>query len=153
MYKKIMVPLDGSKLAECVLPHLETVVRGCKNTPEVFLVQAVEPISIPYGSEMEKITSIEQLQAFETHYKTQAEKYLINVVDQLAKVGINASANIVYGKPADALHDFATMNNVDLVIIATHGRSGVNRWGWGSVAIRLIQSVSASFMVIRAPGY
>ncbi len=153
MYKKILVPLDGSKLAECVLPHLETVIQGCQNTPEVLLVQAVEPISIPYGSEMAKIASLEQLQAFETHNKTQAEKYLKTIVDQLAKVGLKATANIVYGKPAAALHDFATKNNVDLVIIATHGRSGVNHWGWGSVAIRLIQSVAAPFMVIKAPGY
>jgi nucleotide-binding universal stress UspA family protein len=153
MYKKIMVPLDGSKLAECVLPHLETLVNGCKDTPEVLLVQAVEPISIPFGSEMEKIRSIEQLQAFEIHNKTQSEKYLNDIVDQLSRVGVKAKANIVFGKPVEALHDFAVKNNVDLVIISTHGRSGVNRWGWGSVATHLVQSIPASFMVIRAPGF
>ncbi len=51
MYKKIMVPLDGSQIAEHVFPHLETVVKGCREMPEVILVQVVEPISIPVEGE------------------------------------------------------------------------------------------------------
>jgi nucleotide-binding universal stress UspA family protein len=152
MYKKIMVPLDGSKLAECVLPHMEMMVRNCENTPDVLLVQAVEPIAIPYGREVAEITTMEQLQAFENHKKVEAEKYLKETVARLAKAGINAKAEVIYGKAAEVLGDFASKNNVDLVIIATHGRSGISRWVWGSVADRLLRSVCVPVLVVRAPG-
>ena len=152
MYKKIMVPLDGSKLAECVFPHLETIVKGCKSA-EVIIVQAVEPLSVPYGREVAKFTSLEQLKAFETHQKTEAEKYLKETLARLRKTGVNAKADVIYGKASEALSDYATKNNIDLVIIATHGRSGVSRWVWGSVADRLVHSVSVPVLMVRAPGF
>jgi len=151
VYKKIMVPLDGSQLAECVLPHVETVVKACES-PEVILVRAVEPLVIPYGRETAEITSMEQLKAFETHNRTEAEKYLKEVVARLGKTGVNAKADIIFGKAAEALIDFANKNAVDLVVIATHGRSGVSRWVWGSVADRLIRSVCVPVLMVRAPG-
>jgi nucleotide-binding universal stress UspA family protein len=149
MYKKIMVPLDGSKLAECVFPHLETIVKGC-GSPEVIAVQAVEPLSVPYGREVAKFTSLEQVKAFETHQKAEAEKYLKEVVARLRKTGVNARADVIYGKAGEVLSDYATKNKIDLVIIATHGRSGVSRWVWGSVADRLIHSVSVPVLMVRA---
>ena len=151
MYKKIMVPLDGSKLAECVFPHLETIIKGCES-PEVIVVQAVEPLSVPYGREVLQFTSLEQVKAFETHQKTEAEKYLKEVVARLRKTGVNAKADVIYGKAGEALSDYATKNDVDLVIIATHGRSGISRWVWGSVADRLIRSVCMPVLMVRAPG-
>ncbi len=152
MYKKIMVPLDGSKLAECVLPHLEAIIKGCGSPPEVIVVQAVEPISIPYGREVSKFTSLEQVKAFETHQKVEAEKYLNEIVARLKKTGVNAKANIIYGKVGEALGDHINKNGPDLVIIATHGRSGISRWVWGSVADRLIRSVCVPVLMVRAPG-
>jgi len=151
MYKKIMVPLDGSKLAECVFPHLETVIKGCES-PEVIVVQAVEPLSVPYGREVSQLTSLEQVKAFETHQKTEAEKYLKEVVARLRKTGVNARAEVIYGKADEALSDYATKNDVDLVIIATHGRSGISRWVWGSVADRLVRSVRVPVLMVRVPG-
>lgn len=151
MYKKIMVPLDGSKLAECVFPHLETVVKGCKS-PEVIIVRAVEPLSVPYGREVSQFTSLEQVKAFETHRKTEAEKYLKEVVARLEKTGANVRADVIYGKAGEALSDYANKNDVDLVVIATHGRSGISRWVWGSVADRLVRSVSVPVLMVRVPG-
>lgn len=152
MYKKIMVPLDGSKLAECVFPHLETIVKGCQSA-EVILVQAVEPLSVPYGREVARFTSLEQVEAFETHQRVEAEKYLKETTARFKKMGVNVKADVVYGKASEALSDYANKNKVDLVIIATHGRSGVSRWVWGSVADRLVRSVSAPVLMVRAPGY
>jgi nucleotide-binding universal stress UspA family protein len=149
MYKRIMVPLDGSELAECVLPHLETVVKGSPS-PEVIVVQAVEPLSVPYGREIAKFTSLEQVEAFETHQKTEAEKYLKEIVARLRKTGVNARADLVYGKAGEVLSDYATKNKVDLVIIATHGRSGISRWVWGSVADRLLHSLRVPVLMVRA---
>jgi nucleotide-binding universal stress UspA family protein len=151
MYKKIMVPLDGSELAECVLPHLETIVKGCES-PEVIVVKVVEPLSVPYGREVSQFTSMKQVEAFETHQKADAEKYLEKVIARLKKTGVNAKAKVIYGKAGEALSDYATKNKVDLVIIATHGRSGISRWVWGSVADRLVRSVCVPVLMVRAPG-
>ena len=151
MYKRIMVPLDGSKLAECVFPHLETVIKGCES-PEVIVVQAVEPLSVPYGREVSQFTSLEQVKAFETHQKVEAEKYLKEIVARLGKTGVNARADVIYGKAGEALSDYATKNGIDLVIMATHGRSGISRWVWGSVADRLIRSVCVPVLMVRVPG-
>ncbi len=86
-------------------------MKGC-SVPEVMVVQAVEPLAIPYGREATKIVSVEQLKGFETHTR------------------------------ADA----------DLVVMATHGRSGVSRWIWGSVADRLLRSLRVPVLIVRAPG-
>lgn len=151
MYKKIMVPLDGSELAECVLPHLETIVKGCE-MPQVIVVRAVEPLSVPYGREISHFTSLEQVEAFETHQKADAEKYLKGVIARLEKKGIKAKADIVYGKAGESLSDYAAKNSMDLVIMATHGRSGISRWVWGSVADRLLRSARVPVLMVRAPG-
>ena len=151
MYKKIMVPLDGSKLAECVLPHLETIVKGCES-PEVIVVKVVEPFSVPYGREVSHFTSLEQVKAFETHRKAEAEKYLKEVVARLGKRGVKARAKVIYGKADKSLSDYANKNDIDLVVIATHGRSGISRWVWGSVADRIVRSVCVPVLMVRAPG-
>ena len=151
MYKKILVPLDGSKLAECVLPHLETVFKGAE-TPEVVLVQAVEPYSIPYGREVGQFTSLEQVKEFETHQKTDAEKYLKIIAARLGRTGINAMTEVIYGKAIEALTGYINGNEIDLVIMATHGRSGISRRIWGGVADHLLRSVCTPILMIRAPG-
>lgn len=151
MYKKIMVPLDGSKLAECVFTHLETMVKGCEAT-EVIIVQAVEPFSIPYGMEVGHFSSLEQVKEFETHQKTEAEKYLQEIVARLDKTGVTARGEVIYGKVNEALTDYVTGNAIDLVIMATHGRSGISHGVRGSVAEHLLRSVCTPVLMIRAPG-
>jgi nucleotide-binding universal stress UspA family protein len=151
MYKKIMVPLDGSKLAECVFPHLDTILKGCYPT-EVLFVQVVDPIAIPYGTETTKIKSIEDLKTFESHNKSDAEKYLKGIVDRYKQSGINAKGEVLFGKATEALKNFALKNGVDLVIIATHGRSGVSQLVWGSVAESLLRSLCLPVLMSRAPG-
>jgi len=149
MYKKIMVPLDGSELAECALPHLEVIALGCQPT-EVIIVQAVEPIAIPYGVEVAKLGSLEQVKEFETHHKVAAEKYQAKVIARLAQAGIKATGHVIFGKAGEALTEFAEKNGIDLVIIATHGRSGLSRAAWGSVADRLLRSLHMPVLMVRA---
>ena len=148
MYKKIMVPLDGSELAECALPHLEAIAKGSQ-TAEVIIVQAVEPLSIPYGLEVSKFVSLEQVKEFQTHQKVAAEKYLKGIVARLAGAGINARAEIIYGRASEALVEFASKNGFDLVIMATHGHSGISRRVWGSVADHLLRSIYLPVLVVR----
>jgi len=151
VYRRIVVPLDGSELAECVLPHVEAIARGC-NASKVLLITVVEPITIPYGRQVSKIASIEQLKAFETRHRMEAEKYLKKVEERLKKVGIDAQSFVVNGKAAEAIAEFAVSKKADLVAIATHGRSGVSRLVWGSVADHVIRSINMPVLLIRSPG-
>jgi len=150
MYKKVMVPLDGSTLAECVIPHLQTVVKGCAAPPEVIIVRAAEPISIPVGRGASHLATIEQLQSFESHQKTEAEAYLREKVAFLKREGIDVRAEVLAGKAGPALSDFANKQSVDLIIIASHGRSGVSHLVWGSVAEHILRTSRAAVLMVRA---
>jgi len=146
MYQKIMVPLDGSEMAECVLPHVEAITKGC-SVKNVTFVRVVEPFRATMGGEV--AFSEEYIRKWEADSKKVAKNYLDNMV---AKVGYPAKGEMLFGRPADILADYAKKNNPDLIIIATHGRSGVSRWVWGSVADRILRSACVPVLMVRAPG-
>ncbi len=149
MYQHIMVPLDGSELAECVLPHIETLAQG-RNVKKVTLVRVIEPLHM-YGG-VESRFSPEDRQHLEEDAAKIAKDYLDQIVKRLADSGIKARSEILYGHVAEKLIDYATENEVDIIVIATHGRSGVSRWVWGSVTDRLLHASGTPILMIRAPG-
>ncbi|MCX5910236.1 MAG: universal stress protein [Deltaproteobacteria bacterium] len=132
MYQKILVPLDGSKLAECVLPHVEALVKGCQ-TKSVQFVYVVEPLQHTSGGDY--IISEEQAANFLAQGKAEGEKYLKKIIGGL-----------------DTLAEYGTKSGADLFVIATHGRSGVSRWVFGSVAERILRSACIPVLMVRAPG-
>ncbi len=157
MYKKILVPLDGSELAECVLPHVESVAREGGVQKVVFL-RVVEPAHLPVGvlsdgggtfteQDAERVRD----QADKVN-KKDAENYLDQVVSRIKHDGVSIQSEVIIGRDAESIADYATQNEVDLIIIATHGRSGVSRWVWGSVADRVLRSACVPVLMIRAPG-
>lgn len=149
MYKNIMVPLDGSELAECVLPHVDALAKGCQ-MEKVTFVRVVEDIRVPGGAEA-NLPEVEWKQIYSKH-KAEAEQYLRQLVSRLKYDKVNVKSAVLTGPVADTLADYATRNDVDLIIIATHGRSGVSRWIWGSVADRVLRSACVPVFMIRAPG-
>jgi len=150
MYQKILVPLDGSELAECVLPHLESIAKGCKAKNIIFL-RVVEPLPTTrkYGEYAFNDMDIKRLDA---EHVNAAKEYLTNVISRFEFKGANVKSEVFIGKAADIIADYVTENDVDLITIATHGRSGVSRWLWGSVADRVLRSSHAPTLMIRAPG-
>ena len=157
MYKKIMVPLDGSPLAECVLPHVESIVKGC-NAAEVVFVRVIEPIHLPAGggSDSGYIFSKEEAARIrketESQNKSLAKKYLDGLIRQKKYPGVKMTVEVLEGNPAHTLAEYAEKNQFDLLVIATHGRSGVSRWVWGSVADRILRSACVPILMVRAPG-
>ena len=149
MYQKIMVPLDGSALAECVLPHVESIAKGCEAKNIVF-IRVVEPIYLPTGSEF--AFSDKELQRMRSEQIAAAQDYLKKWVDRLKYNSTNFQFEVIEGRVAESLIEYAEKNNVDLIIIATHGRSGVSRWVWGSVADRILRSACVPVLMVRAPG-
>jgi nucleotide-binding universal stress UspA family protein len=150
MYGKILVPVDGSELAECVLPHVESIARGC-NTQSVVFIRVVEPFRLPgeyYGPGL----SPEDITRIDTDNKASAEDYLAQLVASAKYDGVTVQSEVIIGKPADSIAEYAVKNNFDLITIATHGRSGISRWAWGSVADRVFRSACVPVLMIRAPG-
>ncbi|MDB4443782.1 universal stress protein [bacterium] len=148
MYKKIMVPLDGSELAECVLPHVEAFIKGFQIN-EVLFVRVVDPVGVSFSSES---SMLEEMKEKESTVKSSAEDYLNQVVSRLKQEGTALHSEILVGRVAGSLADYAKKNDIDLILIATHGRSGVTRWVRGSVADKVLRSSNAPVLMVRAPG-
>jgi nucleotide-binding universal stress UspA family protein len=157
MYKKILVPLDGSELAECVLPHVEAIAKGCEVANVVF-VRVVEPAHLPVatdfagGGSFSEADAAKSRKAQDDHNKAEAKKYLDDIIKRSKYDGAALKAEVIMGKPADSIADYAEKNGVDLIVIATHGRSGVSRWVHGSVADKVLRSASVPVLMVRAPG-
>ena len=148
MYKKIMVPLDGSKLAECVLTHVETFVKGY-NISDVVLVRVVDPERTYHGEFAMDAKFVAESQSAR---KSSAKDYLDQVADRLRHEGTTFHREVIVGMVAEGLADYAEKNDIDLILIATHGRSGVSRWVRGSVADKILRSSKAPILMVRAPG-
>jgi nucleotide-binding universal stress UspA family protein len=158
MYQKIMVPLDGSELAECVLPNVEAIAKGCPGSTVVF-VRVVEPAALTLPRDAEDYYTgkdyallEEWREQTEAGNRSAAKAYLKNLVSRFESEGVKVESDVIAGKAADSLADYAVKNDVDLIVIATHGHSGLKRWAWGSVAERLLRSSCVPVLMVRAPG-
>ena len=158
MYKKIVVPLDGSELAECVFPHLKAVANGC-GTMELVLVRVVEPSTQPIGSltDLSGVFTSEDAEALrkrnDTFHEAEAKAYLEQAKEKVSQnLDVIPATEMLRGKPAEVLADYVTKHGADLVMLSTHGRSGISRWALGSTADKLVRSVCTPVMMIRAPG-
>lgn len=145
------MPLDGSELAECVLPHVESIAKGCGAEAVTFL-RVVEPVYIPASSDEGYTVNAKEWEQVEAQSRAAAEHYLNQLLGRVKYNGVNIRAKIMFGKAAESIAEYASKNRVDLIAIATHGRSGISRWIWGSVADRVLRSASAPVLMVRAPG-
>ena len=157
MYNKILVPLDGSELAACVLPHVESITQGCGVSNVIFL-RVVEPAHLPVATEFAGAGSFSEEDAAKArktqddHNKAAAKKYLNDIIKRGKYNGADLKAEVIMGKPADSIAEYAEKHGVDLIVIATHGRSGVSRWVHGSVADKVLRSACVPVLMVRAPG-
>lgn len=148
MYRKILVPLDGSENSECILEHVRTVAMGC-HVSGVVLLRVIEPFPAYY---MDYRISEEFIRQSQDAAKANAKEYLVKVADNMKKAGMSASTVVLEGKAADAILDYAAKNGVDLIIISTHGRTGVSRWALGSVTDKVVKASNAPVMVVAPAG-
>ncbi len=145
MYKKILVPLDGSPRAEAILPHVEEIARRFEAS--LVLVRVVDPSSALIG--MDGMT-IELNQRLIDEESEEAQAYLKRKQENLHSKGIASHIHVRFGSIVSAVLDVAETENVDLIALASHGRTGLARLFYGSVAAGIIQSVDRPILVIRA---
>ncbi len=162
MYQKIMIPLDGSKLAECVLPHAEAFFKNGLIKTAVFL-RVMEPLPLRLYDDVaesfmtsayenaygQKLATWEKL---EQERKTAVETYLKQIAAPFTQYGSEVKCEVLEGRVAETIASYAEQNGIDLILIATHGRSGVGRWLMGSVADRVLRSSRIPVMMINATG-
>jgi len=152
MYSKILVPLDGSELAECVLEHVRAIATGC-HVSEVVLLTIVEqyeegPAGITWGG----VVSAEQVAAVAEKSQAEATDYITKVADKLKEEGMAVQALVIQGTAADGILDYAQKNQADLILMSTHGRSGPSRWAFGSVADRVIRHSPIPVLIVPPKG-
>jgi nucleotide-binding universal stress UspA family protein len=152
MYERILVPLDGSELAESVLPHVETIARGC-SVVEIILLRVCEAPSILADYPEGKDKSWEKhVGRMTTNAQQQCNIYLGDIEKQLRDQGFNVRTESCLGKPAEEIVNYATKNKVDLIIMASHGRAGVSRWAYGSVADKVLRASCVPVLLVKVPG-
>jgi nucleotide-binding universal stress UspA family protein len=152
MLQKILIPLDGSKLAECALPLAEEIAKGL-NTEEVVLVSVTERIEGYRLIDDPSQISEERLIPEATGKKErQAQKYLGRLVKAFEAKGIRARAEVLLGKPAEEITIFAKYNGIGLIVMSSHGRSGPSQWAHGSVADKVFRASCVPILMVRAPG-
>ena len=128
MWKKILVPLDGSDLAELALPYAQELATAFKS--EIILLHVSEPS--------------------ENLYRHMHELYVEEVSDRMKERIRRVTPVVVSGKPADEIINYADRNKAGLIIMTSHGRSGIMSWATGSIASKLLQAADMPLLLVRA---
>lgn len=153
MLDKILVPLDGSDLAENVLPVVEELAE--KLSAEVILLQAVTPSTQAMSEAAPGAITSPELSVDIAKRRVEAEtgaaeRYLESVRQRLADKGLTASTSVTEGSPAAAILQSAKDNDASLIALATHGRGGLARAVMGSVADAVVRNAAAPVFLVRA---
>ena len=145
MYKKILIPLDGSDLAKKALGQAERLAMTFG--AEIMLFQVVPFLPI-YGSP-ELVTPL----IVDEKQKESAERYLTNLAEELKQRGHKVTAIVKTGQQvAVEIIDFAKEAGADLIVMCTHGRSGITRWVLGSVALKVLTRAETPILLLRSKG-
>jgi nucleotide-binding universal stress UspA family protein len=149
MYKKILVPLDGSARAEEILPHVEEMASKYRST--VLLLRAMEITVKIEGAEFMPLAGGAEMmnRAMEEERKA-AATYLEGVQVRLQAKGIATQTRLVYGPVVEALIMAAGQEKVDLIAMASHGRTGAARVFYGSVASGVLHRVDRPLLIVRS---
>ena len=147
MYKKILVPLDGSELSEAVLDHVVTIAKGCQ-VPEVILIR----VRMPLDNSVRIALNPEIAEELDQAYNDEAISYLQKIASKLEKKGINVKVRVSEGNPAEEIIKFSKENKIELIVMSTHGRSGFSRLVFGGVADKVLRQTEVP-VLLRPAGH
>jgi nucleotide-binding universal stress UspA family protein len=148
-YKRIIVPLDGSDLAELALPHAMSIAREMRRPIHLIRVIDIAPLMMvsPVGSGVEQAAWAAAMRGIDAEVE-RAQDYLKEVNRRVAARGVTVSWEVDRGQVTETLLN--RINSNDLVTMTTHGRTGLGHWFFGSVAEDLLRRSSAPVLLIRA---
>jgi nucleotide-binding universal stress UspA family protein len=142
MHDKILVPLDGSLLAERAIRHAEEIARGSRG--EILLLQAVN-LPMPVVPEAVLVPDSKWL----AEARKDAARYLDGIAAPLRDAGIRVRTMVDERPPADAILHVASREGVDLIVMSTHGRGGLSRLLMGSIAESVFRSTPRTVMLVK----
>jgi nucleotide-binding universal stress UspA family protein len=145
MYRRILVPLDGSKRAEAILPHVEQLAQRFE--AEVIFFRVVEPPPLMVTPGQPDMALYQQ----EVEQRTEeAELYLKAIEGEFQELGINARMELGQGPVVEAIITAAAQHEVDLIALTSHGRSGLAQVFYGSVAAGVLHRVDRPLLLVRS---
>jgi len=144
MYNKILVPLDGSKRAEAVLPHAEEMAN--RYGAEIIFLRVEELYVMLEWDEIVDLAKCHE--KFDTRKKA-SESYLTQLKAEFRDKGINIETHVVYGPVVKSIITAAEEMDVDIIVMASHGLSGLPRTFYGSVTAGVLQKVDCPLLIIR----
>jgi nucleotide-binding universal stress UspA family protein len=137
MFKKILVPLDGSKLAEGIVPRVEALAKI--HGGEVTLLRVALAHTFPGADPTEH----------QVHVVREAEQYLAKVENNLKSVGVKVNSVVRYGNDAQEIVSHAKERDFDLIAMSTHGRTGLGQFVLGSVATKILHTSTVPVLLCR----
>jgi nucleotide-binding universal stress UspA family protein len=158
MYKKILVPLDGSKLSECALEHVKEIAAGCQANEVVLLT--VLDVNLPPVSTW-GLPQAEALVAPEQERRRQkivrpALEYLTQQSEKLKASGIAVNIEMLEEggdqRVPDLIINYAQDHDVDLIVMSSHGHSGVSHWAFGNIADKVVHSSKVPVLMVIPAG-
>ncbi|MEZ4864953.1 MAG: universal stress protein [Caldilineaceae bacterium] len=141
MFTHILAPLDRSELAECILPHAVAVAHAFD--AKLTILHVAEPVEADGESAMVDPLHWEM-------QKTEAQAYLDEIATKLRTADVPVATHLLEGRAAESIINFVHQEEVDLILLSSHGQSGLSRWNVGSVAQKVIVEAPASFMLVRS---
>jgi nucleotide-binding universal stress UspA family protein len=138
MYSRILVPLDGSELAQVALPHAVHLAQLFQ--AELILLRVAYAAAYPGSDPV----------AAQRAVVAESDAYLTAVATSLSPQGLTLHTSVRYGNAAEEIIAFASQEGVALIVMATHGRSGVGRWLLGSTAEKVLRGTTVPILLIRA---
>ncbi len=144
MYNKILVTLDGSERAEAILEHIEDIAQRYKAS--VILLSVIEPLQTVVSTDGIYIPSEDIV----LEHQQAVQNYLTNKQTQLQKHGIKTKISLTQGRVVDEIINVAGDEDVDLVAMTSHGRTGLSRVFYGSIAAGVLHRIDRPLLLIRA---
>ncbi len=153
MNRLILIPLDGSQLAEQVLPYLKALIE-CQSA-EIHLLSVAPVIDNVAAAVMLYPLYVYRGQladegAERKRIETELTNYLRGIARDLEQAGARVRCFVRFGSPADEILSYASEHRIELIAMCTHGRSGLARWAYGSVADRVLRASSCPVLLVRA---
>ena len=142
MHKRVLLPLDGSAMAEQALPH--AVAQAERFRAELILLRAVRPFVNGNGQSPVELGWAEELASEWAH------DYLESIATEVRTRGVTVRLVVSRDPAHEAITQFAEANDVDLIVICSRGESGPSRWLMGSVADRVVRGATIPVMLVRA---
>lgn len=152
MYERVVVLLDSSELAEQVLPHVAEIVRGRRSEVHLLSVAPVVALTativdvhpVPVTADLGVLEAAEREQI-----RHNLEEYLRGVASRLQDVVTDVRTVVRFGRPAEEILRYAVEVEADLIALSTHGRSGLSRWVFGSVAEKVLRGAPCPVLLVR----